>query len=104
MNGDGLSALKIQVSRDLEKIAHPRAAWLEPQTGPDGQPAYDVIIVGAGQSGLATAFGLLRSRVTNILVLDKAPKGQEGPWRATPACRRCAARKTSLGLTWMYRA
>ena len=36
----------------------------------------------AGQSGLATAFGLLRSQVDNILVLDKAPAGREGPWRS----------------------
>ena len=39
-----------------------------------------VLIVGAGQSGLATAFGLMRSQVTNILVLDKSAEGQEGPW------------------------
>ncbi|TJW99946.1 NAD(P)/FAD-dependent oxidoreductase, partial [Neisseria gonorrhoeae] len=32
------------------------------------------------QSGLATAFALLRSRVSNILVLDKAEAGREGPW------------------------
>ena len=50
-----------------------------PATG--GGTAYDVVIVGAGQSGLATAFALLRSQVTNILVLDKAPRDREGPWR-----------------------
>ena len=37
-------------------------------------------MVGAGQSGLATAFGLMRSQVGNILVLDKSEEGQEGPW------------------------
>src|SRR5579872_3151900 len=49
---------------------------------PDGKPALDVLIVGGGQSGLATAFGLNRSQVTNILVIDKAEEGQEGPWRS----------------------
>ncbi len=82
MKHDGLSLLEARVASDLGRTAHPRAPWLEPQTGPDGKPAYDVIIIGAGQSGLATAFGLLRSQVTNILVLDQAPAGREGPWRS----------------------
>jgi len=41
-----------------------------------------VLIVGAGQSGVATAFGLRRAKVGNLLVLDQAPRGQEGPWRS----------------------
>jgi FAD-dependent urate hydroxylase len=79
---DGLTLLESRVASDLARIAHPRAPWLEPRTGPDGRPAHDVIIVGGGQSGLATAFGLLRSMVTNIVVLDQAPPGLEGPWRS----------------------
>lgn len=82
MKHDGLSLLESRVAADLARTAHPRAPWLAPKTGPDGRAAHDVIIVGGGQSGLATAFGLLRSRVDNILVLDKAPAGQEGPWRS----------------------
>ena len=81
MTADRLTLLEEQVARDLAATAHPRAPWLQPRTGPDGKPAYDVIIVGGGQSGLATAFGLMRSQVTNILVLDEAPAGLEGPWR-----------------------
>jgi FAD-dependent urate hydroxylase len=75
-----LTALEAQVRDDLAKTSHPNAPWLEPKPGPDGKPAIDVLIVGAGQSGLATAFGLMRSQVTNILVLDKAEEGKEGPW------------------------
>jgi cation diffusion facilitator CzcD-associated flavoprotein CzcO len=77
---DALIALEAQVRADLAKTAHPGAAWLAPKLGPDGRPALDVLVVGAGQSGLATAFGLMRSQVTNILVLDKSEAGQEGPW------------------------
>ena len=77
---NGLAALEDRVRADLAKTAHPDAAWLTPKLGPDDQPALDVLIVGAGQSGLATAFGLLRSQVSNILVLDKSEEGQEGPW------------------------
>ena len=75
-----LAALEARIERELASIAHPSQPWLEPRTGPDGLPALDVLIVGAGQSGSATAFGLLRSRVDNILAIDAAPAGREGPW------------------------
>lgn len=75
-----LVALEAQVRDDLAKTSHPSASWLEPKMGPDGKPALDVLIVGGGQSGLATAFGLRRSQVTNILIIDKAEEGKEGPW------------------------
>jgi cation diffusion facilitator CzcD-associated flavoprotein CzcO len=75
-----LLALEAQVRDDLAKTSHPSASWLEPKVGPDGQPALDVLIVGGGQSGLAIAFGLRRSQVTNILIIDKAEQGREGPW------------------------
>jgi cation diffusion facilitator CzcD-associated flavoprotein CzcO len=77
---DALAKLKATVRADLAMIAHPGAAWLEPKTGPDGKPALDVLIIGAGQSGIAIGFGLMRSRVSNILLLDKAEEGKEGPW------------------------
>src|SRR5277367_1236491 len=75
-----LPALTACAQDDLARIAHPRMKWLEPRIGPDGQPALDVLIVGGGQSGIAIAHGLLRAMVTNILVVDRAPRGQEGPW------------------------
>ena len=77
-----LIALEAQVRADLAKTAHPDAPWLKPTPGPDARPALDVLIVGAGQSGIATAFGLMRSQVTNILTIDKAEEGREGPWLA----------------------
>jgi FAD-dependent urate hydroxylase len=77
-----LIALEAQVRADLAKTAHPNAPWLKSTPGPDAKPALDVLIVGAGQSGIATAFGLMRSQVTNILTIDKAEEGQEGPWLA----------------------
>src|SRR4030081_1458303 len=75
-----LIALEAQVRFDLSRPAHPDAPWLTPKLGPDDRAALDVLVVGAGQSGLATAFGLMRSQVSNILVLDKSEEGQEGPW------------------------
>jgi cation diffusion facilitator CzcD-associated flavoprotein CzcO len=75
-----LIALEAQVRSDLARTAHPDAPWLTPKLGPDDRAALDVLVVGAGQSGLATAFGLMRSQVSNVLVLDKSGEGQEGPW------------------------
>lgn len=74
-----LAELERDVRRDLELIAHPRKPWLRPHTV-GGVPTLDVLIVGAGQCGLAVGFGLLRDRVTNIQLVDRAPYGQEGPW------------------------
>lgn len=75
-----LQALQARIRRDLAIIAHPKMPWLEPRRTVDGSPILDVLIVGAGQSGIACAFGLKRSQVTNVLVVDKARRGEEGPW------------------------
>ena len=77
----GLAALEAQIRKDLERIDHPSLAWLEPHPAPDGTQALDVLIVGAGQSGTAIAFALKRAKVDNILAIDAAPRGHEGPWR-----------------------
>ena len=78
----GLAALEAQVRRDLERIDHPNQAWLEPRIAPDGTPALDVLVIGAGQSGTAIGFALKRAKVDNILIIDAAPRGHEGPWRS----------------------
>ncbi|KAF0127649.1 MAG: oxidoreductase [Xanthobacteraceae bacterium] len=75
-----LADLEARIRDDLDRIAHPRAPWLTPRMAPDGSQALDVLIIGAGQSGVVAAFGLKRSRVDNVLVIDRAPCGQEGPW------------------------
>ncbi|MCS6921684.1 MAG: FAD/NAD(P)-binding protein [Elioraea sp.] len=74
-----LAELERDVARDLELIAHPRAPWLEPKSC-RGEPVLDVLLIGAGQSALAVAFALLRDKVTNILCIDRAEEGLEGPW------------------------
>jgi cation diffusion facilitator CzcD-associated flavoprotein CzcO len=76
---NNLAALEADIARDLALIAHPRAAWLEPKTC-GGAPVLDVLLVGAGQSAMAVAFALLRDKVSNILCIDRAEAGREGPW------------------------
>lgn len=75
-----LDALSARVRHDLATLAYPKDLWVIPRRHPSGAHVYDVVVVGAGQGGLAVAFALLQERVTNILVIDKEPKGREGPW------------------------
>ena len=76
----GLAELSRRVERDLELLDYPRRPWLTPQRAPSGEPVYDVVIVGGGQSGLTAAFGLMRERVGNLLVLDENQLDRAGPW------------------------
>ncbi|MBW8743596.1 MAG: NAD(P)/FAD-dependent oxidoreductase [Sphingomonas sp.] len=71
----GLETLEAQVAHDLVKLGYGAPTWVRPRAG-----VYDVVIVGGGQSGLGTAFGLIRERISNILVIDENPPGLEGPW------------------------
>jgi cation diffusion facilitator CzcD-associated flavoprotein CzcO len=57
---------------------------------------YDVAVIGGGQSGLATAFGLRREGVHNVIVLDENGAGSEGPW---PTYARMITLRTPKELT-----
>ena len=72
-----LNTLTANVRNSLRKLGEPLKPW--PQTPPGIDT--DVLIVGAGQSGLAAAFGLLRVGVGNIRVVSADAVGKEGPWR-----------------------
>ena len=74
-----LETLNEQVKTDLSYLSYNGPSWVKPYTHPEGH-VYDVVIIGGGQSGLSTAFGLLRERISNILILDENPAGSEGPW------------------------
>ena len=76
----GLSELARRVRRDLDLLGYPSRPWLSPRSTATGDVIHDVIIVGGGQSGLTAAFGLLRERVSNLLVLDQNPLDRAGPW------------------------
>lgn len=77
---DRLDDLAAQVHRDLQRLNYPPPNWPVPLAGPDGGPALDVLVVGAGMYGQTAAFALYREGIRNIRIIDRAREGEEGPW------------------------
>lgn len=75
-----LKALEDRLSHEMKLFAYPARAWPLQHHAEDGASMVDVLIVGAGQAGIAAAFGLLREQITNVLLVDRCDPGQEGPW------------------------
>jgi FAD-dependent urate hydroxylase len=73
-------ALSREVAAELALFEYPVQDWVRPVHGPGGAPVHNVVIVGGGQAGLAVAFGLIRERISGVVVLDENPDGLEGPW------------------------
>jgi sarcosine oxidase subunit beta len=62
--------------------------WQPAWRSPEPRPAYDVVIVGAGGHGLATAYYLAKvHKVTNVAVLEKGWLGGGNTGRNTTICR-----------------
>lgn len=74
-----LAEHEARVAHDLQCLGLDEGAWTRMQRFGD-EHVYDVVIVGGGQSGIGAAFGLIRERISNILVIDENPEGYEGPW------------------------
>lgn len=74
-----LAELRSRALREMEILSFATKSWVIPQTAGD-DPIPDVIIIGAGQSGLAAGLELKRRGVTNILLIDANPAGYEGVW------------------------
>ena len=74
-----LAELTARARADLEMLSFATKQWVIPRHR-DGRKLIDVVIVGAGQSGLVLAHALKRRGVTNILLVDRNPKGFEGVW------------------------
>ena len=73
---NALAELEKEVRRQLALLDYPARAWVPPR----GEGVLDVAILGAGQTGLATAFGLRRQKVENVAIFDRAPPGGTGVW------------------------
>lgn len=75
----GLPALEQRLRQDLDWLEWPAKDWVPPRAH-EGQRVRDVVIVGAGMCGLAAAGALKGLGLSNIVLLDRAPAGREGPW------------------------
>ncbi len=79
---NGLRALEDALRRDFGLLQFPNKTWVKARYrgDDDGQPIWNVLIVGAGQGGLALAAGLARDRVDRVVLLDENPLDRAGPW------------------------
>lgn len=74
-----LAELTRRARAELEMLSFATKKWVLPKTAM-GQVIPDVVIIGAGQSGLVVGHALKRRGVSNILILDRNPRGYEGVW------------------------
>jgi FAD-dependent urate hydroxylase len=74
-----LAELAAQARAELDMLSFATKQWVIPKLHA-GRKMLDVVIIGAGQSGLVLGHALKRRGVTNILLLDRNPKGYEGVW------------------------
>jgi FAD-dependent urate hydroxylase len=96
-----LQELEDAILRDLEILEYPAKPWLTSRQV-NGEPVYDVIVVGGGHCGLTAAFALMREKIANILVLDENPAGQEGPWLTYARMPDLRTRKAVTGTELGY--
>jgi hypothetical protein len=94
-----LEALSRRVHDELALFEYPLKDWVVPVRGPAGEYVHNVVIVGGGQTGLGTAFGLQRERAgcrtgrggrtvghlrTHDHAADAEVPDRAGSWRAKP--------------------
>jgi FAD-dependent urate hydroxylase len=79
-DADALERLARDARADLARLNFPPANWVPPSTAPDGTAVLDVLVAGAGMCGQTAAYALLREGVANLRVIDRAARGEEGPW------------------------
>jgi cation diffusion facilitator CzcD-associated flavoprotein CzcO len=100
LHPSGLAALEDRLRHDLEVLHYPRREWVVPRITSEGEPVLDVLIIGGGQSGLATAFGLRQEKITNILVIDRSPAHTIGPWKTFARMKTLRTPKHLIGPDW----
>lgn len=92
-----LEALSERARADLRSVGFPQAAWIVPPLR-ETSGVEDVVIVGAGQSGLMAAAALRWDGVSRVKLLDAAPKGGEGPWTSFGRMPELRTPKAAFGI------
>ncbi len=75
-----LATLAASARDDLARLNFPAASWVPERQGSNGRPLLDVLVIGAGLCGQTLGFALMRDGIRNVRIVDRAPKGREGPW------------------------
>lgn len=92
----GLTTLEARLQQDLSWLEWPAKAWVQARTCA-GRPVRDVVILGGGMCGLVAAAALKGLGVANLVVYDRAPAGQEGPWVTFARMETLRSPKTLTG-------
>lgn len=87
-----LAALETRLREELALLNLPAKPWLTARAG-----VRDVLIIGAGVSGLCAAAALKFLGVADIDVLDRAPAGLEGPWLTSARMNTLRTPKEATG-------
>lgn len=90
---NNLEQLQQRVADDLRLLGQAPENWIPQHAGTD----HDVVIVGGGQSGVATAFALARAGVTRTSVIESRQPAATGSWRAKARMRNLRTAKSSSG-------
>lgn len=100
MAADPLAELNERVRRDLELLNFPAPDWVPPRQSelrPDGAPVLDVVVIGAGMSGLSVAAYLKLRGVSRVATFDRNPAGFEGPWETFARMNTLRTPKHAMG-------
>ncbi|MDR3373879.1 MAG: NAD(P)/FAD-dependent oxidoreductase [Ancalomicrobiaceae bacterium] len=93
-----LASLARSALSEMEATEAIGRSWLEAPVSNGATPAHNVVICGAGLSGLGIAFGLRRRGVRGVIVLDENPRGAEGPWVTSARMKTLRSPKHLAGL------
>ncbi|GAK71917.1 putative oxidoreductase [Agrobacterium rubi TR3 = NBRC 13261] len=92
-----LAALNARVKQDLAFLNYPAANWSKPLTSTEGSQVSDTVIIGGGMCGLVAWLALTRAGIANLRIVDRAPKGSEGPWVTYARMETLRSPKNLLG-------
>ena len=88
-----IAELTARVRAELDMLSFATKPWVIPKYHA-GRKIFDVVIVGAGQSGLVAGHALKRRGVTNLLILEM-PGAMRACGKPPPETTRYAPRKRS---------
>lgn len=86
----------VRESLEANRFYSPQS-WVVPASTSDGLRVHDVVVVGAGQNGLALAYQLKLRGVRRIAVVDRQRPDRPGPWSSFARMARLRTPKSVPG-------